>query len=116
MTDNSKRSKRKLKERYSKTPTTVKHALEVRRLKAQIKELEERLDGGWVSPNGEWCDIIYAARYIGKRPQTLRNNRRDEVGPVSFGDGSGVRYRVSLLDRWLETKYSQRDYDEENLK
>ena len=116
MNDNSKKPKRKLKEQYSKTPTAVKHALEVRRLKAQIKVLEEQLAGGWISPNGEWCDTVYAARYVGKRPQTLRNNRRDGVGPVSFGDGRGVRYKISLLDRWLETKYSQRDYDKENPK
>jgi|GEM_PF-3945411 len=99
-----------------KMPAKIRYLKEIKRLKARIKELEEQLSGGWRSDDGDWCDITYAARYIGNSPQTLRNHRSKGTGPVSFSSGNGVRYKVSLLEAYMETGYAQRDYDREHGK
>ena len=115
MPEHQSKPKRKLKKGL-KTPETVRLRLTIRKLEKRIKELEEQLSGGWVSDDGVWCDIIYAARYVNKNVQTLRNLRSEGKGPVSFGRGSGVKYKVALLDAYNETGYSQRDYDQDNQK
>lgn len=101
---------------HIKMPAKIRYAQEIKRLKARVKDLEEQLSGGWVSPDGVWCDITYAARYVGKSKQTLRNLRSQGIGPVSFGRGSGVKYMIEYLKLYNAEGYTQADYDRENEK
>ena len=109
----TRRPKRKLGNSI-KMPAKIRYTQEIKKLKARVKDLEEQLSGGWVSPDGVWCDIVYAARYVHKRKQTLRNLRSQGTGPVSFGRGSGVKYKIEYLNRYNAEGYTQADYDREN--
>lgn len=107
----------KLKDgRQIKMPAKFRYVQEIKRLNARVKELEEQLSGGRLSPDGVWCDITYAARYVHKSKQTLRNLRSQGTGPVSFGRGSGVKYMVEYLMRYNAEGYTQADYDREQGK
>lgn len=111
----TQRPKRKVGS-HIKMPAKIRYLQEIKRLKARVKELEEQLSGGRISPDGVWCDITYAARYVHKSKQTLRNLRSQGLGPVSFGRGSGVKYMIEYLIRYNAEGYTQADYDREHRK
>ena len=113
MPDNSDTAKRSPKKSI-RVPLKIKHRLEIRRRERKIKELEDKLEGGWLSPDGKFCDIKYASRYVGLGIQTLRNMKARGIGPVTFADSGTVRYKIELLEAYRESGYSQVDYDREN--
>lgn len=48
-------------------------------------------------------DETAAAEYVGLKAQTLRKWRGRARGPVFYRVGVAIRYRVSDLNRWLES-------------
>lgn len=112
----STKPRRKLKPEFrgkAKAVARIRNSAYVRQLEKRLEDLESRRREGWISQDGEWCDIVYAARYVNKSQQTLRNLRSKGIGPVSFGRGSGVKYRPEHLKRYNAEGYTQADYDAE---
>lgn len=105
--------KRRLKPKFR--GTGMKQVAEIARLKRRVAELEKKLEGGWVSDDGVWCDIVYAARRVGRSEQRLRNMKSEGTGPMVYDKSGAVRYKIAELDRWLEGGWGLRNAREEDL-
>ncbi|UYV39350.1 hypothetical protein N4R57_10310 [Rhodobacteraceae bacterium D3-12] len=107
----TKPKKRRLKPKYR--GAGVKQMAELLRLRRRVAELEKKLEGGWVSDDGVWCDIVYAARRVGRSEQRLRNMKSEHTGPMVYDKSGSVRYKIAELDRWLEEGWGLRNVLEE---
>lgn len=103
---------RRLKLKYRKLG--IKQKLEIARLWKRVAELERKYEGDWVSDNGVWCDIVYAARYIGRSEQRLRNMKSDGTGPMVYDRSGAVRYKLEDLERFMETGWGLNDAQDGN--
>lgn len=92
--------KRRLKKVYRDNKLASCQA-KVRLLQRRIKELEDKLSGGWVSPDGTYCDTKYAAVYLGKSEGTLRNMRNQGTGPKAYTKSGSVYYMLDDLHAWI---------------
>jgi hypothetical protein len=99
--------KRRLKSKFRGKIT--KTHLENIQLRTKVAELERKLEGGWLSPNGEWCDVEYAARFIGRSAQRLRNMKSEGTGPMVHDESGAVRYKISDLERYMESGWGLRN-------
>ena len=100
MDEERKKPVRRLKKKFRGNPS-VTNKLELIRLRKENAELKNQLSGGWISPDGQYCDTKYAARMINKREQTLRNLRSSGGGPKSFSKSGSVYYLVSDLHAYI---------------
>lgn len=85
--------------------------MKIAALQRRVRELETRLDGGWMSDDGVYCDVKYAARYLNKSVQTLRNMKAQRTGPITYSRSGSVVYRIDELKAFHEHGYGQRDRD-----
>jgi len=100
MSSPEKTPKRRLRKSIKLTELT-KCKLKVRRLERRVKDLEEKLSGGRVFGDGKFCDLTYAARYLGKSKQTLRNWKSKGIGPKVHAESGSVNYKIADLDAYL---------------
>lgn len=100
MDEERKKPVRRLKKKFRQNSSAA-CKLEIMRLKRENAELKSQLNGGWISPDGQYCDTKYAARMINKREQTLRNLRSSGGGPKSFSKSGSVYYLVSDLHAYI---------------
>lgn len=94
-------------------PENARLKVKIASLERRVRELQEKHEGGWVSPDGEYCDTRYAARYLGKSESRLRNMKSERTGPISFSKSGAVYYRLDDLRAWIEEGRSVRDLETE---
>tara|TARA_Y100000815_G_C12882236_1_gene326970 strand:+ start:194 stop:475 length:282 start_codon:yes stop_codon:yes gene_type:complete len=92
----------------------MKQRAEIARLKLRVAEVEKKLEGGWVSDDGVWCDIVYASRRVGRSEQRLRNMKSEQTGPMVYDKSGAVRYKIAELDRWLADGWGLRNAREDD--
>lgn len=100
MNEERKKPNRGLKTKYRRNLAAA-YKLEIMRLRRENLKLKEQLNGGWISPDGQYCDTKYAARMINKKEQTLRNQRSSGGGPKAFSKSGSVYYLVDDLHAYI---------------
>ena len=100
MSNSEKSLKQPRKKRLKLSDLTICKR-KVARLERRVKELEEKLSGGHVTQNGKICDLIYAASFLGKSKQTLRNWSSKGIGPTVHAKSGSVYYKIADLEAYI---------------